>query len=89
MSSVNFLQNNCPEKTIYWRRNKKYWAILLMPDNIRIDNNHGYCHIHLKNKKNHHPLKNDSFESIYQIISDHIQENNQIDMDKLKKELDY
>lgn len=76
-------QNN----QIYWRKSKRGWSIIVMPDSIRIDNNHGYCHIHLKYKKNYQTIKDDSFGGIYQLIIGHIEENNGINLDDLKKEL--
>ena len=75
------------EQAIYWRQSKKGWSIMLMPESIRIDNNHGYCHIHLKYKKNYQKIKDDSFDDIYQLIIGHIEKNNGINLDDLKKEL--
>lgn len=89
MSLGNSLGISCNEKTIHWRRNKTGWALVIMPDSIRIDDNHGYCHIHLKCKQDYHTIQDDSFEAIYQKIVNHIVENNEINMDKLKKELKF
>lgn len=80
-------EKSCQNNLIYWRRSKKGWSLIVMPESIRIDNNHGYCHIHLKYKKNYHKIKDDSFEGIYQLIIDHIESNNGINLDDLKKEL--
>ncbi len=82
-SSSNVLK----DQTIYWRKSKKAWSILLMPESIRIDNNHGYCHIHIEYKKNYQKIKDDSFDDIYQLIIGHIEKNNGINLDDLKKEL--
>ncbi len=83
MKNQKSLQNN----QIYWRQSKKGWSLIVMPESIRIDNNHGYCHIHLKYKKNYQKIKDDSFDGIYQLIIGHIEENNGINLDNLKKEL--
>lgn len=83
MKNEKSFQNN----QIHWRKSKKAWSILLMPESIRIDNNHGYCHIHLKYKKNYQTIKNNSFIGIYQLIIGHIEKNNGINLDDLKKEL--
>jgi len=83
MKNQKSLQNN----QIYWRQSKKGWSLIVMPESIRIDNNHGYCHIHLKYKKNYQTIKDNSFDGIYQLIIGHIEENNGINLDDLKKEL--
>ncbi|MDP3624485.1 MAG: hypothetical protein Q8R66_11260 [Methanobacteriaceae archaeon] len=75
------------DRTISWRRSKKGWSMIIMPDSIRIDNNHGYCHIHLEYKKNYQNIKENSLEAIYSMITDHIEINNGINLDELKKEL--
>lgn len=63
--------------------------MVIMPESIRIDDNHGYCHIHLEYKKNYYPIKDDSFQAIYQGILNHIQDNKGINLDKLQKDLDF
>jgi hypothetical protein len=75
------------DKIISWRRNKKGWSMIIMPDSIRIDNNHGYCHIHIEYKKNYQRIKDNSLEAIYSLIINHIEINNGINLDELKKEL--
>jgi hypothetical protein len=75
------------DQTISWRQSKKGWSLIIMPDSIRIDDNHGYCHIHIGTKKNYHIIKDDTFDAIYSLIMDHIELNKGINMDELKKEL--
>jgi hypothetical protein len=83
MKNEKSFQNN----QIYWRQSKKGWSIIVMPESIRIDNNHGYCHIHIEYKKNYQTINDNSFNDIYQLIIGHIEKNNGINMDDLKKEL--
>jgi len=83
MKNEKSFQNNL----IYWRKSKKGWSLIVMPESIRIDNNHGYCHIHMNYKKNYQKIKDDSFNGIYQLIIGHIEKNNGINLDNLKKEL--
>ncbi len=87
MKNKNPLPSVTQDRTISWRRSKKGWSMVIMPDSIRIDNNHGYCHIHIEYKKNHQNIKDNSLEAIYAMIMDHIEINKGINLDELKKEL--
>lgn len=87
MNNKNPRQLVPQERTIYWRRSKKGWSMVIMPESIRIDNNHGYCHIHIEYKKNYQKIKDNSLDAIYAIIMDHININNGINLDELEKEL--
>jgi hypothetical protein len=87
MKNKNSTHLVSPDQVISWRRSKKGWSMVIMPDSIRIDNNHGYCHIHTEYKKNYQKIKENSLESIYLMIIDHIEINNGINLDELKKEL--
>jgi hypothetical protein len=78
-----------PNSILYWRKAERGWSIVIMPGSIRIDDNHGYCHIHIGNKKNYQPIKDDSFEAIYQILVQHLERNKGIDLAELRKELHF
>ena len=40
------------DRDVYKRKSKRGWAIVIMPDNIRIDNYHGFTHIHFSLMEN-------------------------------------
>lgn len=72
------------DRTIYMRQSKRGWSIVVMPDNLLIDNfHHGYPHIHPQREK----IAYDDPEIVFQIVTDHIQRENSINFEKLKKEL--
>ncbi len=75
------------DKMIYRRRSKRGWAIVIMPDNVRIDNFHGFPHLHLTEKGNHEPIKYDSFDTVINIVIDHIERNRKLNKEKLILEL--
>lgn len=65
------------------RKSKKGWAIMIIPPNIRIDNFHGYAHIHFSPKGKKHRIKEENFDKIYQIVRIHLKKNKKL----IKKEL--
>lgn len=77
------------DSIIYWRKAERGWYIVIMPESIRIDDNHGYCHIHIGKKKNYHPIKDDTFEAIYLVLVEHIARNKGINRPELRKELHF
>ena len=72
---------------IYENITPKMWAIVIMPIEIRIDNAHGYVHIHFSLKGLKHKINKTSFDEIYEIIEEHIEKNRVIDKRKLWEEL--
>ncbi len=87
MKNENSNQITHHDKIIYWRRSKRGWAIIIMPDNVRTDNFHGFSHIHMQVKGEHEPIKYDDFETVYNIILDHIERNKGINKKELRLEL--
>ncbi len=84
MKSENFHLDN----QIYWIKGKRGWSMVIMPESIRIDNFHGYCHIHIHEKKNYHTIKDESFDNIYHLVVEHLERNNGINVLELEKELE-
>ncbi|MCL2116586.1 MAG: hypothetical protein FWH29_10255 [Methanobrevibacter sp.] len=72
---------------IYDNTTPKMWAIIVMPIEIRIDNAHGYVHIHFSLKGRKHKINKTNFHEIYGIIEKHIEKNELINKKKLWKEL--
>ena len=58
-----------------FRENPKGWAIVIIPSHVRIDNFHGYTHIHFSSKGEKHNLNKDNFNEIYTIIRNHLKKN--------------
>lgn len=75
------------DRDVYKRKSKRGWAIVIMPDNIRIDNYHGFTHIHFSLNGKHEKIKYDDFDEIYRIIKMHILLNKGINKKLLRKEL--
>jgi hypothetical protein len=65
----------------------KSWAIIIMPIDIKIDNAHGFVHIHFSNKGKHHKISITDYDKILNTIIKHIDENKIIDKYKLCGEL--
>jgi len=72
---------------IYDNITPKMWAIIIMPIEIRIDNAHGYVHIHFSLKGTKHKINKTNFYEIYGIIETHIEKNRVIDKKRLLREL--
>lgn len=75
------------DKIIYWRKSRRGWAIVIMPDNVRTDNFHGFPHIHMEFKGKHEPIKYNNFDTVYSLIIDHIERNKGINKKELRLEL--
>lgn len=74
-------------KKVYMRKTLRGWSIVIMPDDIRADNFHGFPHIHMDMSGKHEPIKNDDFNAVFTIIIKHIDKNNGINKNELRKEL--
>lgn len=70
-------------KKVYFRETTRGWAIPITPDGIRIDNFHGFVHIHLSFNGDKIPIKHNDPKKIIKIIENHIFKNKGI----IKKEL--
>jgi len=75
------------DKHIHIARSKRGWGITILPDGIRLDNFHGFSHIHLTLDGDHHHIKYDNADEIIVFLLNHIDKNKGIDIEKLKKEL--
>ncbi|MDR2623170.1 MAG: hypothetical protein LBC39_01165 [Methanobrevibacter sp.] len=72
---------------IYDNKTPRMWAIVIMPIEIRVDNAHGFVHIHFSHRGIHHKINKTDFDEIYEIIVRHIEINKIIDKKKLWEEL--
>lgn len=73
-------------KFIILRENEDLWAINILPDDILIDNYHGYPHIHInKNRKMKISIQN--LDKIFFKIINHINMRKGLDKYKLLDEL--
>jgi len=77
-------------KIVYKAETSTGWAVMIMPDEILIDNyHHGYNHIH-PDSSNHDlklEIKDNTDDKIYNIVCNHIEKNEGINLKKLIKEL--
>ena len=72
------------DKEIIYRNSKRGWAIVIMPDKILIDNyEHGYAHIHPDRKE----IRTQKLEETLNIIYQHINKHNGVDLKELRQEL--
>jgi len=74
-------------KTIYINRTKKGWAIVIMPDEIRIDNYYKPTHLHLEQQGIHIPTKYTNLDTVGLIVECHLNKNKGINKEKLMEEL--
>lgn len=71
-------------KIVYKNISPKGWAIAIMPDKILIDNfHHGFAHIHPDRKE----IITDNLEDTFKLVFKHIEENQGVNFELLKKEL--
>ncbi len=54
------------DRSIYRKRSKRGWSIVIMPEGIRLDNFHGYPHIH-QNKDDAEEIIYDDYEIVLEI----------------------
>ena len=74
-------------KKILISNSQRGWAIVIRPDNIRIDNYRIEPHIHFHTHGKHYPIKFREIETVGLIIDLHIEKNKGINKEKLIKEL--
>jgi hypothetical protein len=74
-------------KDIYYHNSQRGWAIVIMPDRIRIDTYHKEAHIHFKIDGIHIPIKYRCLEEVGLIVESHIEKYKCINKNKLKEEL--
>ena len=77
-------------KTVYKAETPQGWAIVIMPDNILIDNYHiDKAHIHPNPKKHiiKEEISEDNPEKVYEIVLKQLYENDELNLDNLKREL--
>ncbi|MCL2687781.1 MAG: hypothetical protein FWE58_04530 [Methanobrevibacter sp.] len=65
------------------RKSKKGWAIVIIPPHARIDNFHGYSHIHFTPTGKKHKIIEMDFDMLYEIIRTHLKKNKKL----IKEEL--
>ncbi|MDR1820615.1 MAG: hypothetical protein LBR15_10285 [Methanobrevibacter sp.] len=73
--------------TLHINVTSKMWAIVIMPIQIRVDNTHGFVHIHFSHKGKHHKIGKSNFDEIYEIIVNHVENNEIISKKKIWGEL--
>jgi len=69
------------------RRSEKGWVIIIIPPYARIDNFHGYTHIHFTPKGEKFKVKEKNFEEIYKVVRLHLKRNKKLIENKLLEEL--
>lgn len=74
-------------KDIYYHETPRGWAIVIMPDRIRIDTYHKEPHIHFGLKGIHLPIQFKELEIVGLIIILHLNKYKKIDKKRLKERL--
>ena|GEM_PF-1481015 len=72
---------------VYERESIRGWSITITPIGIRIDDFHGYPHIHFSLKGKKHKINVEKFEEAIYIVFLHISKNKKINLKKLFEEL--
>jgi hypothetical protein len=73
---------------IYYRETLRGWAVAIMPNKIRIDNFHGFPHIHYSLKGEKQPIKTGTLTETLKIVLKYLSENDEIILEDLKNELE-
>ncbi|MDR0774697.1 MAG: MarR family transcriptional regulator [Rickettsia sp.] len=68
---------------VYEREGYRGWAIIIMPDGLRIDNYHGFPHIHFTHKGKKHKINTNNMEKALEILYNHIWKNEIINKKKI------
>jgi hypothetical protein len=71
------------ERTIYFRETQRGWAIVVIPDNFKVDNYYHGVHIHPDRKEL--PIKDP--QMIYKIVFNHISREGKIKDHIIRREL--
>ncbi|MBZ9569972.1 hypothetical protein KQY27_00165 [Methanobrevibacter sp. TMH8] len=72
-------------KSVIWSENGDYWVIIILPDNIKVDNWHGYPHIHIGDEKKKISINN-SYKAFLKVRL-HINRESGVNLNKLLEEL--
>jgi hypothetical protein len=72
---------------IYRKISQRGWVITIMPAKIRIDNYHGFPHIHYSLKGTHNPIEVNDLNKAFEIVTKYILNNETINKEKLRGEL--
>jgi hypothetical protein len=86
MKDQNSTKYKVHDRTIYRKYSQRGWSIVIMPDGIRLDNFHGYPHIHW-NKDHVEEIIYDDYETVLNIIRGHFTRGKDINLSNLRKEL--
>ena len=63
------------------------WAIVIMPDNLRIDNHHGFVHIHFNLRGEKIEIKETNLDILFDIIVENVTKNKKLNLDELRGDL--
>lgn len=74
---------------LYRRLTQKGWGISILPSKVRIDNFHGYPHIHFKLHGIKHNIKVNDMDEAYRIVHNHIMDFKKVNKRILFRELNY
>jgi hypothetical protein len=66
---------------------KRGWAIVIMPNNIRIDNHHGFEHLHFSLKGKKHEITEKNMDTLINIIITNVEKNKELNLNELKEDL--
>ena len=76
------------DKIMYYDISQRGWAIVVMPNSIRIDDFYLPTHLHVEVYGIHIPVKYKDMDEVELILKCHIAKNNgKINLNELKKEL--
>ena len=87
MKEISQLRFQKHGKNIYYHKSPRGWAIVIMPDKIRIDTYDKNAHIHFGLKGIHIPIKFRELETVGLIIELHLNRYEKINKKKLKEVL--
>lgn len=71
------------EKRIIFQETVRGWSIVIMPDNILLDNEHGFPHIHPDRAE----IKTKTLYETLFIVKTHIEKYKKVELDLLREEL--
>ena len=76
------------EFIIYYYETQRGWAIVIMPDEVRIDSFHGFSHMHYyQNDTTQRKIKINSLEDALKIVINYLIENDALIKEELEGEL--
>jgi hypothetical protein len=87
MKKYNTSKTTINDTDVIFYSSQRGWAIVIMPDNVRMDNHHGYPHIHYTPKGKKFEIKEKNVEILFDMVLENVTKNGRLNLNELKEGL--